>query len=120
MSEAIKISIDNRERIFDAAYNGSYYTILGCAGSLNEWMAGYRELLGERGIGTPKEFFTFTGADMNESYGLTGTNAYADDLIFLMFPLTGLDVAKLAMFKLQAGDRWFDDIVDNNQRRQVK
>lgn len=116
--QILKVNADNREAIFNAAYNGSYYTILGCAGDLDEWTAGYKELLETRGIGTPKEFITFKGADMNEFYGLTGDNAYNDELTCLMFPLNALDVAKLAIFKLQAGDRWFDDIVDNNQRRQ--
>ncbi len=30
------------EATFNAAYNGSYYTILGCAGDLGEWTAGYK------------------------------------------------------------------------------
>mgnify|MGYP005896652539 CR=1 FL=1 len=113
-----EVTPDNREEVFNAAYDGSYYTILGCAGDLNEWTAGYQELLEARGIGTPKEFVTFKGADMNEIYGLTGNNAYDEGLTFLMFPLDGLDVPKLAIFRLQAGDKWFDDIVDNNRRRQ--
>lgn len=116
--EILKVDTDNREATFNAAYDGSYYTILGCAGDLNEWTAGYQELLATIGIGTPKEFITFKGADMNEIYGLTGNNAYDDGLTFLMFPLDGLDVPKLAIFRLQAGDKWFDDIVDNNRRRQ--
>lgn len=113
-----EVTPDNREEVFNAAYDGSYYTILGCAGDLNEWTAGYQELLEARGIGTPKEFVTFKGADMNEIYGLTGNNAYDEGLTFLMFPLDGLDVPKLAIFRLQAEDKWFDDIVDNNRRRQ--
>lgn len=103
MSEAkqiLKVNADNREATFNAAYNGGYYTILGCAGDLNEWTAGYKDLLETRGIGTPKEFITFKGADMNEFYGLTGDNAYNDELTCLMFPLNALDVAKLAIFKL--------------------
>ncbi len=114
----IKVNRENREGIFSAAYGGSYYTIIGCAGDLNEWIAGYRELLGSRGIGIPKKFITFKGKDMNEAYRLTGDNAYTDKLTFLMFPLDGLEVPKLAIFKLQAQDRWFDDIVDNNRHRQ--
>lgn len=116
--QILKVNSENREATFNAAYNGSYYTILGCAGDLAEWTAGYKELLETSGIGTPKEFITFKGADMNEFYGLTGSNAYNDELTCLMFPLNALDVTKLAIFKLRAGDRWFDDIVDNNQRRQ--
>lgn len=116
--QILKVNADNREAMFNAAYNGSYYTIIGCGGNLNEWATGYRELLEERGIGTHKEFITFKGADMNKIYGLTGDNSYNNELTFLMFPLDTLDVEKLAIFKLQACDRWFDDIVDNNQRRQ--
>lgn len=55
---------------------------------------------------------------MNEEYDLEGNNAYPDDLNFLAFSLEGLDIGKLAIFKLQAQDRWFDDIVDNNRSRQ--
>lgn len=113
-----KLTNENRESFFSAAYGGSYYTILGCAGNLDEWATGYCELLEDRGIGTPKEFITFKGGDMNKVYGLTGDNAYPADLTCLMFPLDGLVIPKLAIFKLQAQDRWFDDIVDNNQRRQ--
>ena len=121
MSETINIikaNHENREELFKEAYNGSYYTIVGCAGDLDEWIAGYRELLGDRGIGKPEKFITFNGKDMNEVYGLTGNNAYNDELTFLMFRLDGLVVPKLASFRLMAQDRWFDDIVDNNQRRE--
>lgn len=114
-----KVDCRNREEIFSEAYRGSYYTIIGCAGDLNEWATGYRELLGDRGIGKPEKFITFKGKDMNEVYLLTGNNAYANRLTFLMFPLDGLEVSKLAIFRLQAGDKWFDDIVDNNQRREA-
>ncbi len=114
----IKVNCDNRKAIFSEAYGGSYYTIVGCGGDLNEWTAGYRELLANRGIGTPEKFITFKGKDMNEVYGLTGDNTYPDTLTFLMFPLSGLEVSKLAILRLQGQDRWFDDIVDNNQRRE--
>ena len=121
MSETIninKVTRENREAIFKAAYEGSYYTILGCAGDLNEWTSGYSDMLEHLSIGTPKEFYTFKGADMNEHYGLTGDNAYNDDLTFLMFPLDGL-APMLAIFRFYAQDRWFDDIVDNNRRREA-
>lgn len=55
---------------------------------------------------------------MNTHYGLSGKNAYQEDLTCLMFPLDGLDCGRLAMFRLRAQDKWFDDIVDNNQRRE--
>ncbi len=67
MSETIninKVTRENRETIFKAAYEGSYYTILGCAGDLNEWTSGYSDMLEHLSIGTPKEFYTFKGADI--------------------------------------------------------
>lgn len=103
---------------FEKMYNESWYTIIGCGGDLEEWKDGYNKLLNGRGIETPKEWIHFTGKEMNEEYDLEGNNAYPDDLNFLAFSLEGLDIGKLAIFKLQAQDKWFDDIVDNNRSRQ--
>ena len=47
MTKVIKINDINREEIFNAAYAGSYYTIIGCGGELAEWTAGYTQLLEE-------------------------------------------------------------------------
>jgi len=104
--------------MFKAAYEGSYYTITGVGGNLDEWKTGYNELLTKEGIGSVNSWITFKGADMNAFGRLTDDNAYPDDLTFLAFPLDNLDIGKLAMFKLKMEDRWFDDIVDNNARRQ--
>lgn len=41
-------------------------------------------------------------------------NEFKNDLKFLAFPLDGLNVGKLAMFKLKMGDRWSDDIIANS------
>lgn len=103
---------------FEEMYNGWYYTITGAGGSLEEWVQGYNEMLDEQGIGTPEYWVTFKGADMNQYYGLTGDNRYIDGLNFLAFPLNGLNTSRLAMFKLKMADRWFNDICDNNARRE--
>lgn len=104
--------------IFKKAYKGSYYTITGAGGDLEEWKKGYQELLDKENIGKVEEWITFKGKDMNEWAHLTGSNAYDEDLTFLMFPLEHLDVKKLPIFKIKLQDRWFDDIVDNNARRE--
>jgi len=104
---------------FETMEQGSWYTITGCGGDLSEWKNGYQELLDKQSIGTIQQWADFTGAEMNVHYHLTGDNAYPDDLHFLAFPLDGLDVGKLAMFKLRMEDRWFDDIVSNNARREL-
>ena len=104
--------------LFKKAYEGSYYTIIGCGGDLEEWRKGYEKMLQDTGIGTPQEWFDFKGVEFNKEFNLTGDNRYPDDLVFLCFPLDGLNVGALAMFKLRMGDRWFDDIVDNDLRRE--
>lgn len=103
---------------FERMYALSWYTITGCGGDLNEWKEGYEKELLEQGIGAITEWAHFTGKQMNEHYGLTGSNRYPDNLNFLAFSLSGLNVGTLAMFKLNHGDRWFDDVVDNNERRE--
>lgn len=108
-----------RNEMLRKAYEGSYYTITGAGGDLQKWKDGYAEMLAERGIGAITKWIEFTGKDMNDEFGLTGTNRYPDDLHFLAFPLDGLDDSRLAIFKLQMQDRWFDDIVDNNARREI-
>ena len=105
---------------FDRMYEGSWYTISGCGGDIKEWKDGYQDLLDKEGIGKITEWAEFTGAEMNAKYHLTGKNAYPSNFHFLAFPLDGLDVGKLAMFKIRMADRWFDDIVSNNARRQRK
>lgn len=108
----------NTKELFEKMYNGSYYTITGAGGDLQEWKDGYTDMLKEQGIGEITEWFEFSGADMNEIYQLNGNNRYPADLHFMAFPLDGLNVSKLAMFKLKMGDRWFDDIVNNNRYRE--
>ena len=108
-----------RNELLRKAYEGSYYTISGVGGDEHEWKDGYARMLEERGIGKISMWIEFCGKDMNDEFHLTGNNSYPDDLHFLAFPLDGLDAGKLAIFKLQMGDRWFDDIVDNDRRRQM-
>lgn len=101
---------------FEMLYKGSAYTVTGAGGPLEDWMTGITNALQENKIGEPKVFYTFKGKQMNEQYGLSGKVAYDNDLTFLSFPLDNLDIGKLAMFKIKMQDRWFDDIVDNNER----
>lgn len=104
---------------FKKAFAGSYYTITGCAGELQEWKDGYQNLLTEEKVGEATDWTRFKGKDMNEVFGLTGTNAYPNDLTFIAFSLEKItDIGKLAMIKLRLGDRWFDDIVANDLHRQ--
>lgn len=107
----MEVSIKNK--ILEEAYKGSYYTIIGAGGDINEWKNGYSDMLKQQDIGNISNWIEFTGKDMNEEFMLEGYNKYPDNLHFLAFSLVGLNITKLALFKLQMGDRWFDDIVDN-------
>lgn len=83
-----KLDISGRKKIEDSFRNG-----------------GYKE----------KEFtiYKISGKTMNEYFGLTGDNAYKDDLNIIVIP----DFYNVA-FKMQTGGRWFDDIVSSNSIRQ--
>lgn len=105
--------MDIKNETLKKAYEGSYYTITGAGGDLQEWKDGYNNLLKENGIGEISEWVEFSGKDMNEEFDLIGEDQYREDLLFLAFPLDGLDGGKLALFKMRMRDRWFDDIVNN-------
>lgn len=101
---------------FEEMTNGSWYTIIGCGGDLNQWKECYQGLLKERGIGALdiSKFKSFTGKDINDYYNLKGYKRFEEDLNFLAFPLDGLNVGALTMLKIRMGDKWFGDIVSNN------
>lgn len=59
------------------------------------------------------------GSLMNSIYNLTGDNAYNSDLNIVSIKLSDIDDwQKLIIPRFQVGGRWFDDIVDNNARRE--
>lgn len=104
------------------AYDGSWFTILGCGGDLNEWVTGVETMLAEDEIGKPTGWFQTTGeavnryASKNGEYPIPPFDRFQSDLAILMFPLDGLEVGKLALFKLILRARWFDDVIDNMRR----
>lgn len=57
--------------------------------------------------------YWFKGSVMNKLYRLTDSNAYSDDLVFLVIPNYYNPIVKVKL-----GARWFDDIVANNSIRQ--
>lgn len=95
------------------AYDGSWYFIAGTGGDLAEWVEGYEKALATHEVGKPTAWFQTTGAAINGLAGPENTNPYPDDLTCLLFPLDGLDVGRLALFKIAMEDRWFDDVIDN-------
>ena len=101
------------------ANDGSFYTIRGAGGDLNDWVNGYSDLMEKAKIGRPTRWYQASGAAVNyyaaKEHGQTldARDEFQADLTILMFPLEGLHVGKLAMFKLQMEDSWFDDVIAN-------
>lgn len=64
------------------------------------------------------DIYVISGELMNVYYGLTGNNAYPDDLHIVCIRLADLDnVPGIIIPRFQIGGRWFNDVVDNNARR---
>jgi len=72
MIQPIEIITHNQKSKFLELYNGSYYTITGAGGDLQNWITKYTDMLTEHGIGTPNKWFTFSGRDVNIVYNLDG------------------------------------------------
>lgn len=99
------------------AYEGSYFTLLATGGDPQEWVDGVETLLKQEGIDLPIEWFYTTGKDINafakELGHVKAEDLFQNDLSALAFSYSYSTVGKLALFKINFGGRWFDDIVDN-------
>ena len=96
--------------------DGSALTVEGLAessiGDFLDWVDGLAKLKVRRAYVTK-------GSLANREWGLTGDNAYADDLNIVSVKLDDMeDWKKIVMARFQVGGRWMDDIRDNNVRRE--
>lgn len=104
------------------AMDGSWYFIAGTGGDLGEWVTGYEGLMAEQEIGKPTAWWQTNGATVNgfaaqHKRGLIHRDdQFPGDLACLLFPLDDLSTGRLAIFKIQMQDRWFDDVIDNMRR----
>lgn len=65
------------------------------------------------------DVYVTSGKLMNEVYGLTGDNAYPDEVNIVSIKLDDIsNVNRIFIARFEIGARWFDDIVDNNARRE--
>ena len=79
---------------------------------LVNWIKQYTPLINEN-------VYIVKGKTMNEVYGLTESNAYPNDCTLVSIKLVDMEnCEKIIMPRFKIGGRWFDDIVDNNMRRQ--
>lgn len=69
---------------------------------------------------TTESVYIIKGNIMNEVYGLTGENAYPDDLTLQAIPLNLIkNVSAIIIPRFEIEGRWFDDIVENNAMREA-
>ena len=101
------------------AQAGSFYTIVGAGGPLGTYIETVESFLAGEEVGKPQEWFTTKGHEVNEYARLTKRgeiyegDKFLPDTTFLMFPLDGLHIGRLAILRIRMGDRWFDDMVEN-------
>ena len=101
----------------DELYNQSALTFEGVVAdeenltAIKEWLEEYSA------VNEDPHFHIISGAIMNKTYDLKGRNAYPDDLTIVS--VTNINNMKIALARFGVGGRWFDDIVDNNKRREV-
>ena len=125
MSEEMKSASNPIERLtdenysskLDELYNGSALTFEGVVPEeVPLWIGFFKDFTN---VNEDVTAYLFSGKMMNDKYGLTGDNAYPDELNILSVPLDAFENAgKIALPRMQIGGRWFDDIVDNNARRE--
>lgn len=111
------INVFTKEQL-DALYNQSALTWEGLDSSEENLNAVLNWLSENKAIieGVEPIFHITTGRLMNKYYGLTGDNAYHNDLHLVS--VTDINQVPITLPRLKVGGRWFDDIVDNNIRRQ--
>ena len=111
------INVTTKDQL-DNLYNQSALTWEGLSSdeenlnAVKEWLDGNGALL----EGIEPTFHIITGELMNETYGLTGGNAYSNDLTIVS--VTDINQMKVTLPRFEVGGRWFDDVVNNNVARE--
>lgn len=113
-----KIIVNDRETL-DALYKDSAITLVGFAPTdknLEEFVGWIKEFTKFK----REDIYIIEGGVMNRHYALTGLNAYPEtDCTLVAVKLSDLEKPLSLMIpRFQIGGRWFDDIVDNNARRE--
>ena len=115
-----KITVTTREQL-DALYNNSALTFEGLAPdkanleAVLTWVKNYTPLKRE-------DVYVIEGNLMNREYNLTGDNAYPEtDCTILCIKLDDMErPMAVTLPRFAVGGRWFDDVVDNNARREAE
>lgn len=110
-----KYYVENKD-LLDELYNDSALTLIGLleegVEDFIKWIKKYTELKNE-------DVYIITGEVMNDNYGLTGDNSYPSDITIVCIKLSDMINPSTIIFpRFEIEGRWFDDIVDNNMRRE--
>lgn len=110
-----KIFVTDKDTLQEL-YEDSALTIEGLAEEsipdLLDWIKQFVHLKSET-------VYVIKGEIMNIHYHLTGSNAYPDDLNIVSVKLSDMENPEpIFLPRFNIGGRWFDDIVDNNSRRE--
>ena len=111
------INVSTKEQL-DNLYNQSALTWEGMntdednLNAIKEWLNEHGSILEN----TEPTFHIISGELMNDTYGLTGRNAYPNDCNIVS--VTDINQMKVTLPRFEVGGRWFDDIVDNNAMRE--
>ena len=112
-----KVYVETEEQLKELE-NSSALTFEGTSGTdeglvrIFDWIKEYTPLKRETA-------YIINGKTMNRVYGLTGDNAYPDFCNIVSVMLDDMeDFQKIIIPRFRVGGRWFDDIVDNNRRRE--
>ena len=114
----MKIINVTTKKELNALYNESALTWEGLSSdeanldAVKDWLKEHGAII----EGTEPTFHIITGELMNTQYELTGSNAYAEDLTIVS--VTDINQMAIVLPRFEVGGRWFDDIVDNNARRE--
>lgn len=108
------VRVNSREEL-DYLYDCSALTVIGLH---EDSIPAFVDILRENTTVYRERVFIILGKFMNEQYGLTGRNAYKDDLHIVSISLEDFDEEPMVLKRFEYGWRWFDDVVDSNARRE--
>ena len=108
------INVTSGEQL-ERLYDTSALTIEGLS---EESILDFMEWVKERTEVKNEIVYITKGEIMNDFYNLTGGNKYPKDLTIVSISGDDINLMPLAFARLKIGGRWFDDIVDNNLRRE--
>ena len=112
-----KITVNTKAQL-DELEKGSALTFIGCINT-DENIQLYFDWIKKRTAVKQERVYIISGWVMNNAYGLTGSNAYQDDLTILSIKLEDIEnVGAITLPRFEIGGRWFDDVVSNNAATQ--